>query len=104
MERDDYLEAAKLLEISAQASPHFKTLELLGECWLKNGDPHGAILPLAASIGFDRNVSRACYLLGRAFAELGDKDEAILHLKRALAKQPDFKQARILLEVLSHEP
>jgi tetratricopeptide (TPR) repeat protein len=100
MDRGEYADAIELLEASAEASPHFKTLELLGECRLKNGDAHGAILPLAASIGLGRNESRACYLLATAYMAIDEHEEALRHVRRALLKNPNYETAKPLLKLL----
>jgi len=98
MDRGEYADASELLKASAEASPHFKTLELLGECRLKNGDAHGAILPLAASIGLGSNESRACYLLARAYLALDEHEEALRHVRRVLIKNPNYEAAKPLLK------
>ena len=68
-------EAIGLFEESAKALPHFKTLELLGECYLRANQVKMSIIPLAAAVGFNRGV-RAASLLAEAFLALGDKDQA----------------------------
>jgi predicted Zn-dependent protease len=73
MEGSDYERALKLFEELIRLSPHFKTLELLGECKLKIHQPSEAIVPLAASMGLGTDAFRAMYLLAQASLECGDK-------------------------------
>jgi tetratricopeptide (TPR) repeat protein len=93
MERADYARAIALFEQSIAASPHFKALELLGECLLKTQEPLAAVVPLAASAGLSTNGFRATYLLAEAYLELGDRDKALGYVDRALQMKPDFKRA-----------
>jgi tetratricopeptide (TPR) repeat protein len=101
MARRDHSEAAALFEQSNRAFPHFKTLELLGECKLALGEPIAALIPLAASVGLGTNSFRAMYLLAKAFADLGRRNEALKYVERALLMKPDFKKARDLKKMLA---
>lgn len=101
MDQADLNRAIELFEESVRLSPHFKTLELLGECRLKNHQPSEAILPLAAAVGLGTNAFRAMYLLAKAYAELGNKKTALRYIDRALQMKPDFKSARELKESLN---
>lgn len=101
MARGDHSEAAALFEQSNLAFPHFKTLELLGECRLALGEPIAALIPLAASVGLGTNSFRAMYLLAKAFADLGRKEEALMYAERALLMKSDYKKARDLRDLLA---
>jgi tetratricopeptide (TPR) repeat protein len=96
MDNADFQGAIELFEESAQLTPHFKTLELLGECRLKNNQPLDAIIPLAAAVGLGTNAFRAMYLLAHAYFEISEKRTALKYVERALAMKPDFKSAREL--------
>jgi tetratricopeptide (TPR) repeat protein len=72
--------------------PHFKTLELLGECLLRLKRPREAIVPLAASTALNRQA-RAPALLGRAFLELGTYRDAFDQAEEALRRAPGNKLA-----------
>jgi len=97
----DHSEAGALFEQSNQAFPHFKTLELLGECKLALEEPFAALIPLAASVGLGTNSFRAMCLLAKAFADLGRTKEALKYADRALLMKPDFKKTRDLKELLA---
>jgi tetratricopeptide (TPR) repeat protein len=101
MDSADFGRAIELFEESIRLSPHFKTLELLGECRLRNHQPLEAIQPLAAAVGLGTNAFRATYLLAKAFLAIGDKKAALKYVGRALQMNPHFKSARELKESLS---
>ena len=93
------LEAAhNALRLSAEANPHFKTLELLGECLLKLGRPKEAIVPLAAASALNAGI-RAPSLLAQAFLALGEHGRAAHFASRVLTLAPGNRPA---LEVLSN--
>ncbi len=72
--------------------PHFKTLELLGECFLRLARPRDAIVPLAAATALNRQ-GRAPALLARAFLELGDHRTAHDLAEESLARAPGNRPA-----------
>jgi hypothetical protein len=45
LDSGDVAEAIAQFELSIGCSPHFKTLELLGEAFIRNGEPSRAIVP-----------------------------------------------------------
>lgn len=92
--------ATRLLEKSAQLTPHFKTFELLGECLLKSGQAQEAAVSLRKAVEIGNKPYRALYLLGRALHDSGDREDAIARLVRALELKPDYKAARLLLDTL----
>ena len=100
MEAGETESAVRLFQESASIDPHFKTLELLGECLLKLGRHHEAVISLAASIGLGTKVYRAMFLLAKALDESGFRRNAIEKLEEAIAIKPDYKSARDLLEQL----
>lgn len=100
MEAGDIESAIQLFEESATAGPHFKTLELLGECLMKLGRHRQAIIPLAAAVGLGTKAFRAMFLLAKALDETGSRRDAIEKLEEAVAVKPDYKAARDLLEQL----
>lgn len=101
MDKRDFTKAIKSFELSSQLSPHFKTLELLGECLLNINKPNEAILALAASIGLGSKPFRARYLLGRALIQIDEKSDAAYQLNEAITLKPDYKTARDLLKTLA---
>ena len=98
MAQGDFARAATLFEESAMAFPHFKTLELLGECRLKLGDGWGALIPLAAAVGLGTNAFKATYLLALAFEAAGIYRKALDHANRAVMMNPSFARAVRLRE------
>jgi tetratricopeptide (TPR) repeat protein len=98
MAANDLDSAVRLFRSSAQAAPHFKTLELLGECFLKRDQNREAIIPLAAAVGLGNKPYRALYLLAQALDRSGHRDEAIEKLTLALQIKADYKNARTLLD------
>ena len=98
MAANDLDSAIRFFQSSAQAEPHFKTLELLGECFLKRDQSREAIIPLAASVGLGNKPYRALYLLAHAPDRSGHRDEAIEKLTLALQMKADYKAARTLLD------
>jgi tetratricopeptide (TPR) repeat protein len=72
--------------------PHFKTLELLGECFLRLKRPQEAIVPLAAATALNRQ-GRAPTLLAQAFLDLGTYRDAFDQAEEALRRAPGNKLA-----------
>ena len=66
---------------SVSLLPHFKTLELLGECLLRRNEFSEAILYLAAAAGLGQNEFRARFLLAKALLAVGEESDAIVQLK-----------------------
>ena len=85
------------LEVSVAEHPHFKALELLGEAWLRSGDPRRAIVPLAAATTLNGQV-RAPALLAEALHALGDELEAHRVARLALDRDANNQKAWAVLE------
>jgi tetratricopeptide (TPR) repeat protein len=103
MESGDFIAAIEKLRASAEESPHFKTLECLGECFLEQEKYGQAIIYLAASTELGNKPFRGYFLLAKSFLAFGEKDEAIARLKKALEINPDYKSAKILLTDILEE-
>src|SRR5262245_38776101 len=71
MDSGNLEEAVELFGESVGLLPHFKSLELMGECLVLLGRPRAAIVPLAAAARLNRQV-RAPSLLAKALLEIGD--------------------------------
>jgi tetratricopeptide (TPR) repeat protein len=91
-------DAIEQLRRSAVLAPHFKTLELLGECLLEDGHSRDAIVYLAAAAGLGNRQFRSRYLLARALIAIGEPGHAIDKLREALEFQPTYRAARELLD------
>jgi tetratricopeptide (TPR) repeat protein len=85
-------DAIRLLRQSIAEWPHFKTLELLGECLLRLEQPRDAIVPLAAATALHRQA-HAPTLLARAFLALGTYRDAFDQAEEALRRDPGNKEA-----------
>lgn len=93
MDSKKYELAIALLRSSTDLFPHFKAMELLGECLLEIGRADEAILFLAASAGLGKKASRSLLLLARALSAQGRTIDAIEKLDLALEMQPQFRSA-----------
>ncbi len=98
MERGALEEAVSLFERSISDSPHFKALELLGECLLKLGRAPEAIVPLAAATTLNKGV-RAPALLAQVFLELAAYQDGLDMAKLALSRHPRNRMAQQVKEV-----
>ena len=98
LDAGDRAAAIERLRRSATLAPHFKTVELLGECLLQAGQPGDAIVYLAAAAGLGNRQFRSRYLLARALIATGEPGHAIDKLREALDLQPTYRAARELLE------
>jgi tetratricopeptide (TPR) repeat protein len=99
MDAGDLQRAVNLFEASITALPHFKSLELLGECLLRLGRPKEAIVPLAAATALNRQV-RPRSFLAQALAKTGDADRARELVRSVLSEAPGNRLARQVLETL----
>lgn len=95
MDLKEYHAAVVALEESAALHPHFKTLELLGECLLALERFREAVVPLAAASTLNRQA-RAPTMLAEAFLRLGDVPKAADAIELALQRNPDYRKARSL--------
>jgi tetratricopeptide (TPR) repeat protein len=100
MERNAYDVAVAAFAESARLEPHFKTLELLGECYIHLGQSQKAVVPLAAATTLNDQV-RAPALLSDVLAKLGDTYNARRICEIALARDPQNKIARKVHEQLT---
>jgi len=97
LESGDFVGAVEKFEASIARSPHFKTLELLGETFLRAGDPARAIVPLAAATTLNAQV-KAPSLLAEALLATGNRFKAHEIAKLALARDPMNKRAKAVFE------
>lgn len=93
MEAKNFLEAIALFEQSVAQSPHFKTLELLGECYLQQNEFMAAIVPLAAATALN-DQGRAPALLADAFYQLNETHDAQRFAQLALERNKNNKLAQ----------
>ncbi len=89
--------AISALEESVATYPHFKSLELLGEAFLRAGKPQRAIVPLAAATTLNDHV-RPPSLLAEALLARGDQLDAHRIALLALKRDPTNRRARTVHE------
>lgn len=92
MSAGDTHSAIDIFEKSIALYPHFKALELLGECFIRSGRPSDAIVPLAAATTLNKGV-RAASLLAKALAEVGDAERSREIADLALSRDPNNRLA-----------
>jgi predicted Zn-dependent protease len=92
MDAGALVSAASTFEESVRLDPHFKTLELLGECLFRAGRPREAIVPLAAASPLNPGV-RAPALLAEVFLELNSRHDAEAMATLALSRDPSNRRA-----------
>ena len=99
MDAGDYSEAVRLFEASAAIQPHFKTLELLGECRIHLGLLREAVVPLAAATTLNIQP-RAPALLADVLLRLGETDQATRIAQSVLVRNPTNEMALAVLRKL----
>ncbi len=103
MESKNYTAAIDMLEKSASAIPHYKTYESIGECYVELRKPINAVLFFAAAAGIGNRQFRSFFLLGRTLFEIGEVEGAREKLRNAISLNPNYKEARDLLESIQGE-
>src|SRR5262249_17930575 len=102
METGAFEEAAGLFHQAAVEQPHFKTYELLGECYIHLKRLSEAIPFLAAATTLNHGV-RAPSLLAEVWLALGCHREAIEAADIALSRDPKNKTALQVREITAAE-
>ena len=100
MDEKDFEKAADMFRQSAELDPHFKTLELLGETYIRLNRLSDAIIPLAASVSLNRG-GRAASLLAEVFLHLKKYPAAKEMAEIALNRQPDNRRALAVVRTLA---
>lgn len=100
MVRGDFAQAAALFAQSVADCPHFKALELWGECLLLLGRLNEAVVPLAAATALNRGVC-APALLANVFLQLGQHTDAARMAGVALERDSHNRMAQSVMETLS---
>lgn len=99
MEQGRLLEAIDAFAESAREDPHFKTLELQGECLVRLGRLREAVIPLAAAATLNRGC-RAPALLSEVFLDLDRPADAAELARIALERDPANRRAQAVLSRL----
>lgn len=92
MEMNRLEDAVPLFQQSVALSPHFKALELLGECLVRLDRLPEAVVPLAAATTLNKGV-RAPSLLADVFLKMGDYQRAYEVAEIALSRDPTNRLA-----------
>lgn len=92
MEMNRLEDAVPLFQQSVALSPHFKALELLGECLVRLDRLPEAVVPLAAATTLNKGV-RAPSLLADVFLKMGDYQGAREVAEIALSRDPNNRLA-----------
>ena len=92
MDNGELDDAVVLFYRSIELSPHFKALELLGECLMRFDRLREAIAPLAAATSLHRGV-RAPSLLADVFLKLKDYQAAEKMADIALSRDSNNRKA-----------
>jgi tetratricopeptide (TPR) repeat protein len=85
-------QAVDLFQRAAIEAPHFKTYELMGECYMRLNRFTEAIPFLAAATALNRGV-RAPSLLAEAWLSLGEHRKAMEAADATLSRDPKNKAA-----------
>lgn len=101
MEEGNLDEAIEYFEGSNREAPHFKTLELLGECLRKKNRIKESIVPLAAAVALNRGV-RARSLLAESLLGVGEFHQAKEHAEEIISQSPNNCIAAGILQRLNH--
>jgi tetratricopeptide (TPR) repeat protein len=102
MQSGQFHEASILFLESCNLEPHFKTYELLGECY-QNLNQFPISIPFLAASTLINNACRAPMLLAKSYYELKTYDLAIKYAELALARSPNANHNtnKIVLEIIS---
>lgn len=95
-----YAEAVNLFEQNVRVQPHFKDLELLGECLMRLGKLVEAIVPLAAATTLNQGV-RAPSLLAEIYFQMGEVHDANEMADLVLTRNPKNRKALEIKEQLA---
>jgi len=90
-------EALELFQKSRRLGIHFKTLELIGECFMRLGRWDEAVVPLAAASTLNKGA-RAPSLLAETCLKTGRLHEAVDAADLAFARQPHNRRLLALKE------
>ena len=103
MEKRDYRVALENLQQSAAFLVHFKTHELIGECYLELGKPGDAIVHLAAAAALGNKQVRPYLLLAKALKATGEVYQARGMLQKSLSINPNYRSAKEFLKEIEQE-
>src|SRR5947209_11833281 len=101
-EKGDLATAVITLREGVYAFPFPKSLELLGECLLQEGNIVEATIYLAAAVGMSEEVEfHTLFLLGKALAAANDNYVSKIMLEKAILIEPDAEARELLRLIIS---
>jgi tetratricopeptide (TPR) repeat protein len=100
MDENKFEDAVILFQKSVELDPHFKTLELLGESYIRLNRFSDAIIPLAASVSLNKGV-RAASLLAEVFVKLKNYSAAKDMAEIALSREPNNRKALEVMKIVA---
>src|SRR5215471_9497649 len=104
MARSDLQAATAKLQQSVALLPTAPSVAALGECLLATSRYGEAIVPLAAALGMGAGGPTLRVLLARALNQIGERADALAHLRLAIEQSPDYREARGALRGLLADP
>ncbi|HYX72744.1 MAG TPA: hypothetical protein VE732_08235 [Nitrososphaera sp.] len=100
-EKGDLATAVITLREAVFSFPFPKSLELLGECLLQEGNQVEATIYLAAAVGMSEEEEfRPLFLLGKALAAANDNYVSKIMLEKAISIEPDAEAQELLRVVV----
>lgn len=94
------IDAIPYLEESLVLDDHFKTRELLGECFEVAGDFDRALFEYTKAVELNPRSNRTCCLLGSLLFITGKKTEARDIIVEVLSRTPTYGPAKDLLSMM----
>jgi lipopolysaccharide biosynthesis regulator YciM len=95
-DQGSYELAITKFKVSIDLYPHFKSMELCGECYLKLNNPAAAVLFLAAATTLNSGI-KSQSLLAQAFSDIGINDKAMEIAENVIERSPGNKIAKAIL-------
>jgi tetratricopeptide (TPR) repeat protein len=96
----DYLRAVDLLQRSIEIADHFKSREVLGQCYERLGDRPGAIGEYRRALELNPRSNKTAHLLASALLDEGDLAAASAIVASLLDRCPTYGPARKLLSTI----
>ena len=100
MDEGKFEEAIMTFKQNVEIEPHFKDLELMGECLILLGRLTEAIVPLAAATTLNKGV-RAPRLLAELYLQMGNMHEAKAIAEIVLGRAPNNRKSLEIHKIAS---
>jgi tetratricopeptide (TPR) repeat protein len=93
----DYSRALSLLQQSLRTSDHFKSREMVGQCWERLGDWSRAVDEYRRALLLNPQSNKTAHLLASLLLDHGDSATARDIVRSILGRCPTYGPARRLL-------